>query len=251
MSQTFVEGTRVPVTLVKTGPCIVTQIKKENTDGYWAVQLGFGQKKIKNIGKSAKGHLKGATKDKMAPRFLREVKLDDEPKVKKGDVISVADVFRKGDLVEVFGVSKGKGFQGVVKRWRFAGGPRTHGQSDRLRAPGSIGQGTTPGRVWKGKKMPGRMGGKRVNIKNLVVVSVDEKDNELALSGPVPGSNSSLLMIHKLASGKVEELVKEAPKAEVVEGKPEEEESTDDGKEKASPRETEKKAAGPEGDKEK
>lgn len=235
MSQTFVEGTRVPVSLIKVGPCTVTQIKKESLDGYWAVQLGFGEKKIKNITKPLRGHLKGAirnlkssdNKDKMAPRFLREIRVEEEPGQKKGDVINVSDVFKKGDIVAVTGVSKGKGFQGVVKRWRFAGGPRTHGQSDRLRAPGSIGQGTTPGRVWKGKKMPGRMGGKKVYIKNLVVVSVDPDDNELVLSGPVPGSKNSLLVIKKLASGKVEELARETPKAEVVEGKSEEGEESE------------------------
>src|SRR4030043_2092826 len=193
MSQTFVEGTRVPVTWITVGPCVVTQIKNPDTDGYWAVQLGFGKKEIRNITKPLQGHLRGVTQEKKAPRFLREIRLEDKPDLKVGDVLKLVDVFKVGDLVTVTGISKGKGFAGVVKRWHFAGGPRTHGQSDRLRAPGSIGQGTTPGRVYKGKKRAGRMGQDRVCIKNLVVVSVE--DNTLAVSGPVPGNAGGLLLI--------------------------------------------------------
>lgn len=234
MNQTFVEGTRVPVSLIKVGPCIVTQIKKEDTDGYWAVQIGFGEKKIKNLTKPQKGHLKGATKDKLAPRFLREVGVESESKLKVGDVISVSEVFKKGDVVSITGTSKGKGFQGVVKRWRFAGGPKTHGQSDRLRAPGSIGQGTTPGRVWKGKKMPGRMGGESIVIKNLRVVEVDSENNQIFVSGPVPGTKDSLIIITKLASGKLDELVQEAPEVqaqvEQIEEGEEKEEKTEEKK---------------------
>jgi large subunit ribosomal protein L3 len=228
MSQTFVQGTRVPVTLVKAGPCIVTQIKHEEKDGYWAVQLGFGERRINNVTKPMQGHLKGAVKDKKAPRFLREIRLDKKPDFKVGDQISVSDVFKKGDLVSVTGVSKGKGFAGVMKRWGFAGGPRTHGQSDRLRAPGSIGQGTDPGRVWKGKKMAGRMGGEKTTVKNLIVVSVDPKKNELGLSGPVPGSPNGILIIRKLGAGKLEELVEHAPQPQIQEGEPEEEKEGED-----------------------
>lgn len=215
MNQAFVGNTRLPVTRVKAGPCIVTQIKRLEKDGYWAVQLGFGEKKIKNVSKPLKGHLKGAIKGKKAPRFLREVRLSGEPGFKVGDSISVSDIFKKGDVVAVTGTSKGKGFAGVVKRWGFAGGPRTHGQSDRERAPGSIGQGTTPGRIWKGKKMAGRMGGQRVTIKNLIVVDVDAKSDSLAVSGPVPGTPGSLVIIKKLGEGKLEELEEEAPQVEV------------------------------------
>ncbi len=216
MGQAFIEGVRIPITSIKVGPCVVTQIKKVDTDGYWAVQLGFGTKKTKNVTKPLRGHLKGAiSKGKSAPRFLREIRLDNKPKYKAGDVINVSDVFKLGDLVQVTGISKGKGFAGVVKRWRFAGGPRTHGQSDRLRAPGSIGQGTTPGRVWKGKKMPGRMGSKKTAINNLMVVSVNPGENEISVSGPVPGAPGGLLGIKKLASGKLEDLVKEGPKTKV------------------------------------
>lgn len=237
MSQTFVEGTRVPVTRVSVGPCIVTHIKTEAADGYWAVQLGFGEKKIKNTTKPLKGHLGGAIeKGKSAPRFIREVKLEEKPDFKKGDVVSISDVFKKGDVVSVTGVSKGKGFAGVVKRWGFAGGPKTHGQSDRWRAPGSIGQGTTPGRVRKGKKMPGRMGHDTIYVKNLIVTEVDSEKDELAVSGPVPGVPGGLLVIKKLASGKLEELVQEAPEVQAQVEQTEEE----DVKEDKEPKEGEK-----------
>ena len=223
MSQTFVEGTRVSVTWVKAGPCIVTHVKNMEHDGYWAVQLGFGEKKAKNTSKPLKGHFKKitttknkvqSTKDKY-PRFLREVKLDKEPEVKVGDVINLTDIFKKGDLIAVTGISKGKGFAGVVKRWGFAGGPRTHGQSDRERAPGSIGQGTTPGRVHKGKKMAGRMGSDKVTIKNLIVVDIKEDEGFMALSGPVPGTSRGVLIIRKTGEGKLSELVEEVPQVEI------------------------------------
>ena len=215
MSQTFVKDTRVPVTWVKIGPCVVTQIKNEKRDGYWAVQLGIGERKIKNISKAVRGHLKGAVKGKVAPFSLREIRLEKEPDLKVGDVVNLSDVFKKGDMVAITGTSKGKGFAGVVKRWRFAGGPKTHGQSDRQRAPGSIGQGTTPGRVLKNKKMAGRMGSDRVTIKNLIIVEVDNEKGLAAISGPVPGIPGGLLIIKKLASGKLEELVEEVPEVEI------------------------------------
>lgn len=223
MSQTFIGSTRVPITLIKAGPCVVTQIKKLEKDGYWAVQLGFGQKKNKNISKALLGHLKGALESQKkefknqnkAPRFLREVRLEREPEFKVGDVLNVADIFKKSDVIQVTGISKGKGFSGVVKRWGFSGGPRTHGQSDRERAPGSIGQGTTPGRIWKGKKMAGRAGNRRVTVKNLMVVSVDPEKNLMSVSGPVPGAPGQLLIIKKIAEGKLEELEEKTPPPEV------------------------------------
>lgn len=215
MSQTFVDTTRVPVTLVKAGPCVVTQIKKEEKDGYWAVQIGLGEKKIKNITKPMQGHLKGAIKGKMAPRFLREIRFSEEPELKVGDKIKVSDIFSKGDVIAVTGISKGKGFAGVVKRWGFAGGPRTHGQSDRQRSPGSIGQGTTPGRVHKGKKMAGRMGGEAVTVKNLKVVWVDSDKDEMAVLGPIPGSPKGLIILKKIASGKLEDLAQEVQQVQV------------------------------------
>ncbi|MBU0569965.1 50S ribosomal protein L3 [Patescibacteria group bacterium] len=220
MGQTFVGSVRVSVTHVKAGPCVVTQIKNEKKDGYWAVQLGFGEKRIKNITKPEQGHLRGLLKNlptqvgKKAPRFLREVRLESKPEFKVGDKIAVADIFKKGDIVAVTGVGKGKGFAGVVKRWGFAGGPKTHGQSDRQRAPGSIGQGTTPGRVFKGKKMGGRMGGETTTVKNLVIIDVDAENNKLVVSGSIPGIPGGLLMVKKIAEGKLEKLIsKEQQKA--------------------------------------
>lgn len=218
MSQTFVEGRRVPVTKVVAGPCVVTQIKKEDKDGYWAVQLGFGEKRIKNVTKPMQGHLRGVIKEQKAPRFLREIRLENEPTFKVGDIVSASEIFKVGDIIQVTGTSKGKGFAGVVKRWHFAGGPRTHGQSDRERAPGSIGQTTTPGRVLKGKKMAGRMGGERVTLKNLQIVSVNPETNEVEISGPVPGVTGGLLIVKKLSAGKLEGI--QEVQAQVVEGEP-------------------------------
>lgn len=194
MSQTFVRGIRVPVTKVLVGPCVVIQVKNRDKDGYWAVQLGFGEKRIKNVSKPLQGHLK---KSQIFPRYIREVRLDKEPEQNVGDQIKVSDIFKVGDVASVTGTSKGKGFAGVVKRWHFAGGPKTHGQSDRQRAPGAIGQGTTPGRVLKGKKMAGRMGMDRVTIKNIHVISVDSEKNEISLSGPIPGPFGSYLVLTK------------------------------------------------------
>jgi len=218
MGQTFVEGRRVPVTKVVAGPCVVTQIKKEDKDGYWAVQLGFGEKRIKNVTRPMQGHLRGVIKEQKAPRFLREIRLENEPTFKVGDIVSASEIFKVGDIIQVTGTSKGKGFAGVVKRWHFAGGPRTHGQSDRERAPGSIGQTTTPGRVLKGKKMAGRMGGERFTLKNLQIVSVNPETNEVEISGPVPGVTGGLLIVKKLSAGKLEGI--QEVQAQVVEGEP-------------------------------
>jgi large subunit ribosomal protein L3 len=199
MSQSFVEGARIPITEVVAGPCVVTQIKKDKQMGYWSIQIGFGKKKIKNTSKPLQGHLKKIIKkeDKYAPRYLREIRVSEEPKLQIGDVINLSDVFKEGDFIEVTGISKGKGFAGVVKRHHFAGGPKTHGQSDRLRAPGSIGQGTTPGRVYKGKRMAGKMGREKVTVKNLQIISIDKEKNKVDIRGPVPGRNRGLLLIRK------------------------------------------------------
>ncbi len=201
MSQTYLEGVRIPVTKIDVVNCVVTQIKREDKDGYWAVQLGVGEKKLKNITKPMKGHLKGViTKEsKMAPRFLREVRLENEPEFKVGDILKISDFFSAGDSISVTGVSKGKGFAGGVKRWHFRGGSKTHGQSDRWRAPGSIGQGTTPGRVYKGKHMAGRMGSEQTKVKGLKIVSVNEEKHQIEVSGPVPGTHGTLLIISKYA----------------------------------------------------
>lgn len=193
MSQIFREDGRVvPVTVIEAGPCSVTQIKTEETDGYAAVQLGFGQ--VKRLNKPRSGHLKNSGLN----RYLREVRADDVTEFEVGQRIGV-DIFEPGELVDVIGRSKGRGFAGVVKRHGFHGGPRTHGQSDRHRAPGSIGGGTTPGRVYKGMKMAGHMGNVRVTVKNLEVVQVDTERNLILLKGGVPGPPNGLLIIRKKA----------------------------------------------------
>jgi large subunit ribosomal protein L3 len=204
ISQTFVGGgRRIPTTKIQAGPCVVTYVRNMEKDGYWAMQLGIGERKSKNIGKPLQGHLKKVIKGKTSPRFITEIRLKEEPKVNVGEIIKASDIFSAGDLISVSGISKGKGFAGGVKRWHFAGGNRTHGQSDRERAPGSIGQGTTPGRIYKGKHMAGRMGFARVTVKNLQVISVDPETNEVEVSGPVPGITGALLVVKRLSEGVV------------------------------------------------
>lgn len=212
-SQRFTQdGTRIPVTRIKAGPCYVVYIMRKEKNGYDAIQLGWGEKKMTKVSKPLQGHLRGA-KLKGAPRFLQEIRLEKPTdKLKVGDQIKIADVFQPGDEVKVTGWSKGKGFTGVVKRWGFKGGPRTHGQSDRERAPGSIGQGTDPGRVWKGKKMPGRAGGNKVTVKGLMVVAIDEKNDELLIKGLVPGAINGFLTVTK--TGKVKRFVSLLKKGE-------------------------------------
>ncbi len=190
-------GRRFPATTIKAGPCVVVQVKTYQKDGYNSVQLGFGLKKEKNIKKPQIGHIKKAGITKTFPRFLKEVKTDDKEALKIGDLISIKDVFKIGDKIEVTGTSKGKGFAGVVKRWHFKGGPHTHGQSDRERAPGAIGSTTTPGRVLKGKKMAGHLGSSKVTVKNLKVVDIDAEKNLLTVSGLVPGPKKGFLIIKK------------------------------------------------------
>ena len=225
-TQAFDEkGQRMPVTVISAGPCWVTQVKTVDTDGYTAVQLGFGEKSKRSISKPQTGHLTKAGLDKQAPRFFREVHVDSalfaDKKMKTGDAVSVGQVLQPGDVVSVTGTSKGKGFAGVVKRWGFKGGPATHGQSDRLRAPGSIGPGTTPGRVYRGKHMAGRMGGETVTVKNLRVISIDKDHNELVVSGTVPGPKRGLLritLLERLEKPLVEEeQLVEQPKEQVAE----------------------------------
>lgn len=193
MTQIFDEnGRAIPVTLIEAGPCYVTQIRTPETDGYNAVQLGFQEVKPKRLTGGQLGHLKN---NELPPlRFLREFRVKD-PQVNEGDMLAVGDVFSVGEQVDVVGTSKGKGFQGTVKRHGFAGGPKTHGQSDRLRAPGSIGSTTTPGRVFKGKKMPGRMGFDRVTIHNLRVEYIDSDRNLLGVRGAIPGPKGGVVMI--------------------------------------------------------
>ena len=191
MTQIFRDdGMVVPVTLIEAGPCVVTQIKTKETDGYEAVQLGFGEVKRRN--KPISGHLKNSR----LSRYLREVQADDPTEFSVGQTVGV-DIFQAGEKVDVIGRSKGRGFAGVMKRHGFAGGPRTHGQSDRARAPGSIGGGTTPGKVFKGMKMPGHMGDRRITVKGLEVINVDTDRNILMVKGGVPGAPNSLVHIRR------------------------------------------------------
>lgn len=197
-SQRFLEnGRRIPVTLIDVkGNCVIA-VKTTERDHYQAVQLGFNMKK--KATRAEVGHAKGA-KQEGAPKFLREVRvLDDSPIPEVGTVINPTEVFQPGDIVNVTGTSKGKGFAGVVKRHGFHGGPKTHGQSDRHRAPGAIGQGTTPGRVYRGKRMAGRMGTENVTVTNLEVVDVTA-DGVLVIKGLVPGIINSLITIKKVGT---------------------------------------------------
>lgn len=207
------DGTRIPVTEIHLSSNPVIAIKTAVKDGYDAVQLGFGVKKHPT--RQLMGHIKGANV-KSAPQFLREVRMKDGADVPTaGDIVKASDVFKPGDLIDVIGISKGKGYAGGVKRYHFKGGPRTHGQSDRERAPGSIGQTTTPGRVYKGKKMAGRMGHERVTVKNLAVVAV--LDDAIWIKGLVPGGKNNLVYIKKI--GEIEKFVPliDEPKTKVEE----------------------------------
>jgi large subunit ribosomal protein L3 len=185
-------GVVVPVTIIEAGPCYVTQVKTPEKDGYVAVQLGFQETRQKRLTKGQLGHLR--RNNLPALRVLREFRVKSEGEYKVGEKI-LADLFVVGEQVDVMGISKGRGFQGGVKRHGFHGGPRTHGQSDRLRAPGASSSGTTPGRVYKGKRMAGHMGNASVTVSNLKVVLVDPERNLLAVRGAVPGMKGGLLVI--------------------------------------------------------
>ena len=191
MSQVFREdGAVIPVTAIEAGPCTVVQVKTREKEGYSAVQMGFGEKK--RLTSPEKGHLKGLG----SFRHLREFRVGEGVGIEVGQKFDVG-LFKPGDIVDVTGTSKGKGFAGVVKRHHFAGGPKTHGQSDRHRAPGSIGSTTTPGRVYKGKRMAGRMGNARVTVQGQEVVQADPARNLLLVRGAVPGHQNSLVLIQK------------------------------------------------------
>lgn len=190
-------GNNVVCTVIETGPCVVTQIKTEETDGYRAVQLAFGDKKEKNTTKALQGHFTaaGTTPKRRLTEFRDYPGLDD---LALGDEIAVGDVFAEGDRIHVIGTSKGKGFQGVVKRHNFGGvNDATHGQHNRQRAPGSIGQASDPSRVFKGTKMAGRTGGDRVTVKNLRVVRVFPEKNLLLVNGAIPGAKKGFVEIRK------------------------------------------------------
>ncbi len=222
MTQIFKEdGAVVPVTKIQAGPCTVVQVKTEDKDGYMAVQFGYGERKEKNVAKPQRGHIKGLQNF----RYLREMRISriaaaskaprrggqanggknssrvqssapgraGEVELKRGDKIDVS-IFKKGDMVEVVSVSKGKGFQGVVKRHGFHGSPASHGHKDQLRMPGSIGA-TGPAHVFKGVRMPGHMGSKRVTVKNLKIVGVDADKDVMYVKGAVPGARNGLILI--------------------------------------------------------
>ncbi len=191
MSQAFREdGMLAVVTAIEAGPCTVTRIKTAEKDGYNAVQLGFGE--AKRLNSSQRGHLKELGHFK----YLREFRLADIKEIEEGQKMDVS-LFKSGDLVDITGFSKGKGFAGVVKKYGFAGGPKTHGQSDRHRARGSIGASASPGRVFKGMRMAGQMGNKRVTVRNLEVFQADLERNLLLIRGAVPGARNGLLLIKK------------------------------------------------------
>lgn len=188
-------GDVVPCTIIEAGPCQITQIKNKKIDGYEAIQIGFENKKANLVNKALGGHFIRAG---AAPKkILREFKGFDISTIKLGDEIKVDSLFSKGDIVSIVGNSKGHGFQGVVKRHHFGGGSKTHGQSDRVRAPGSIGGSSYPSRVFKGQRMAGRMGNTRITIKNLKVVQVIAESNLLLVKGSVPGHNNCYIEIHK------------------------------------------------------
>lgn len=192
MTQIFDEdGNALPVTLIEAGPCYVTQVRAAERDGYRAVQLGFGEVDSRHLTGGQIGHLK---RNDLPPlRYLREYRVK-EADCSEGDKVLV-DIFELGERVDVVGTSKGKGFQGGMKRHGFGGGPITHGQSDRQRAPGSIGATSTPGRVFKGTRMAGRMGNARVTSQNIRVELVDPERNLLAVRGSVPGAKGSIVFI--------------------------------------------------------
>ena len=208
MTQIFTEnGEAVPVTVIEAGPCYVTQIRTLENEGYDAVQIGFETaKKANKLSKAERGHLglvKASDKhpkrrtlpgDVPALKNLRELRVKPEEGYTEGQKLT-ADVFKVGERVDVVGTSKGRGFAGHVKRHGFMGGPRTHGQSDRLRRSGSVGPGTTPGKVHKNKRMAGHMGVERVTTQNLQVVLVDAERNLIGVKGPVPGANGGLVMV--------------------------------------------------------
>jgi large subunit ribosomal protein L3 len=196
MTQLFQEsGETVAVTAIQAGPSVVTQIKSRDRDGYDAIQVGFIENKVKQsqLSSPEMGHLRGLEN----VRYLREFRTDDISSVKRGDKVDVG-FLKDGDLVNITGLSKGRGFAGVVKRHHFAGGPKTHGQTDRHRAPGSIGATTFPGRVLKGKRMAGHMGNRGVTARNLEVIQADPERNLLLVKGTVPGANGGLLVIEKV-----------------------------------------------------
>jgi large subunit ribosomal protein L3 len=195
MTRIFDEkGNDVQVSVIQTGPCFVTEIRTQDRHGYDALQLGFEEKRDKSVKQPERGHFKKSGVKPM--RYLREFRTFDVSQFKLGDVIK-ADIFQVGEEVKVIGISKGKGFQGVVKRHHFGGGPVSHGQSDRRRAPGSVGGSSYPSRVFKGMRMAGQMGNARVTVRNLKIVRVDAENNIVMVRGGIPGARNGMVLISK------------------------------------------------------
>jgi large subunit ribosomal protein L3 len=193
------DGTSISVTVIEAGPCVVTQVRSQEVDGYKAIQLAFGEKKEKNTSMAMKGHFKKAnTTPKRNLVEFRDFTAEFDAVAELGKEIKVEDVFAEGDFIDAVGTSKGKGFQGVVKRYGFAGvGGQTHGQHNRLRAPGSMGNASFAARVIKGKRLPGRMGGERVKTLNLKVIKIMPEQNLILISGSVPGAKNSTIILQK------------------------------------------------------
>ncbi len=193
MTQIFDEkGKVVPVTVVEAGPCVVSQLKTVESDGYNAVQMGFGDIKPKHVTKPLQGHFKKA--DVAPKRILKEFRFDDCSAFELGQIIK-ADVFETGDKVDVTGKSKGKGYAGVIKRWNFSRLKESHGTGPNARHGGSMGACSSPSRVWKGKKMAGHLGAEKVTVQNLAVVKIDAEDNLIAIKGAIPGANGGYVVI--------------------------------------------------------
>lgn len=216
-------GKRHAVTVLKASPAVVTQLKDKSKDGYDAIQVGLGMQKAARIGKPQSAYYKKIKLNDF-PMNTREIKVEDSSLYQIGQQIN--NPFEVGDIVNAQGITKGRGFAGVIKRWGFRGGPKTHGQSDRGRAPGSIGQGTDPGRVHRGKKMPGHYGQDTKTIRNLIVLHVDNENHEIWLSGPIPGVRNDQIVLTKvghkasfspLKTDKVISEVEQKPEEEVVE----------------------------------
>lgn len=194
MTQVYTEdGVAVPVTVIELGPCPVLALRTHERNGYSALQLGFGKRKAKNVSKAVRGHVREAGLEDTPPATIREVRLDADAENHVGDVLK-ADVFAKDEYVDVSGRTKGRGFQGVVKRWNFGGGRASHGGGWR-RKPGSIGMCVSPGKIFKGKKMPGQMGNVQRTVQNLRVVEVRPDDDLIFVKGAIPGPNGGTVMV--------------------------------------------------------
>ena len=200
MTQVFsADGSVVPVTVIRTGPCIVVQKKETGRDGYSAVQIGFGNKKNQRVNKPEQGHMVKAGKG--AFQVLREFRLQDVGQYEVGQEIKAADIFKTGDRIDVSGTSKGRGFAGVIKRWSFSGFPASHGTHEYFRHGGAIGNRSYPGRVFKGKKMAGHWGNEKVSVQNLEVVGIRPEENLILVKGAIPGAKRGILIIRRAVKG--------------------------------------------------